>query len=78
MNKKIVIVGIIAILGFIVFDWITGFSDQEEKLNDDIFHITLANPELYSNGIYTDKFLIEPGTYFLDLFQMAVVLKFYQ
>ena len=64
MNKKIVIVGIIAILGFIVFDWITGFSDQEEKFNDDIFHITLANPELYSNGIYTDKFLIEPGTYF--------------
>ena len=64
MNKKIVIVGIIVILGFIVFDWITGFSDQEEKFNDDIFHITLANSELYSNGIYTDKFLIEPGTYF--------------
>ena len=64
MNKKIVIVGIIAILGFIVFDWITGFSDQEEKLNDDIFHITLANPELYTNGVYTDAFSIEPGTYF--------------
>jgi len=55
---------IIPILGFVAFDWITGLSDEYEKINDDIFHITLADPELYSNGVYTDKFLIEPGTYF--------------
>ena len=64
MNKKIVIIVIIPILGFVAFDWITGFSDQNEKINEDIFHITLADPELYANGVYTDKFLIEPGTYF--------------
>lgn len=64
MNKKIVIVVIIPILGFVAFDWITGFSDQNEIINEDIFHITLADPELYANGVYTDKFLIEPGTYF--------------
>ena len=64
MNKKIVIIPIIAIVGFITIDWITGFSDQKEKNNDIVFHITLANPELYTNGVYTDKFLIEPGTYF--------------
>ena len=64
MNKKIVIMVIIPILGFVAFDWITGFSDQNEIINEDIFHITLANPELYANGVYTDKFLIEPGTYF--------------
>ena len=64
MNKKIVIMVIIPILGFVVFDWITGFSDQNEIINEDIFHITLADPELYANGVYTDKFLIEPGTYF--------------
>ena len=64
MNKKIVIMGIIPILGFVAFDWITGFSDQNEIINEDIFHITLADPELYANGVYTDKFLIEPGTYF--------------
>ena len=29
-----------------------------------VFHITLANPELYSNGSYTDKFSIDSGTYF--------------
>ena len=64
MNKKIMIIPIIAIMGFIVIDWITGFSDQNEIINEDIFHITLADPELYANGVYTDKFLIEPGTYF--------------
>ena len=64
MNKKIVIIPIIAIVGFITIDWITGFSDQKEKNNDIVFHITLANPELYTNGVYTDEFSIEPGTYF--------------
>ena len=64
MNKKIMIIPIIAIVGFIVIDWITGFSDQKEKNNDIVFHITLANPELYTNGVYTDAFSIEPGTYF--------------
>ena len=64
MNKKIVIMVIIPILGFVAFDWITGLSDEGEKINEDIFHITLADPELYANGVYTDKFLIEPGTYF--------------
>ena len=64
MNKKIVVIPIIAIVGFIAIDWITGFSDQKEKNNDIVFHITLANPELYSNGVYTEKFSIDPGTYF--------------
>ena len=64
MNKKIVIMVIIPILGFVAFDWITGFSDQNKIINENIFHITLADPELYANGVYTDKFLIEPGTYF--------------
>ena len=64
MNKKIVIMAIILILGFVAFDWITGLSDEDEKINEDIFHITLADPELYANGVYTEKFLIEPGTYF--------------
>ena len=44
MNKKIVIMVIIPILGFVAFDWITGLSDEGEKINDDVFHITLADP----------------------------------
>ena len=65
MNKKIVIVTIVVIVAFIVFNWITGFSDDDDvKSNNVVFHITLANPELYSNGSYTDKFSIDSGTYF--------------
>ena len=64
MNKKIVIMAIILILGFVAFDWITGLSDEDEKINEDVFHITLADPEIYANGVYTEKFLIDPGTYF--------------
>ena len=64
MIKKISIVLVVVIVGFVVFDWITGFSDEKEKTNNIVFHITLANPELYSNDVYTEKFSIDPGTYF--------------
>jgi hypothetical protein len=64
MNKKIMIIPVIVIIGFIAIDWITGFSDQEEEIDNIIFHITLANPELYTNGVYTDEFSIAPGTYY--------------
>ena len=64
MNKKILIIPIIVIIGFIAIDWITGFSDQKEKIDNIIFHITLANPELYTDRVYTDEFSIEPGTYY--------------
>ena len=64
MIKKISIVLVMIIVGFVAFDWITGFSDDKEKTNNVVFHITLANPELYSNGVYTEKFSIDPGTYF--------------
>ena len=64
MIKKISIVLVIVIVGFVTFDWITGFTDNDEKVDNVVFHITLANPELYTNGIHTDEFSIEPGTYF--------------
>jgi len=62
--KKVIVLAIIAVVGFIAFDWITGFTDNDEKVDNIVFHITLANPELYTNGIHTDEFSIEPGTYF--------------
>ena len=57
-------IAIIPVIGFIVFDWITSLSDEKENPDEIIFHITLAEPELYTNNVYTDKFSIEPGTYF--------------
>ena len=61
MNKKsigILIILIVAILGVSIS------MNSEEKNDNVVFHITLADPELYTNGVYTDKFSIDPGTYF--------------
>ena len=61
MNKKsigILIILIVIILGVSIS------MNSEEKNDNVVFHITLADPELYTNGVYTDKFSIAPGTYF--------------
>ena len=61
MKKKSI--GILIILGVIILGVIISM-DSEEKENNVVFHITLADPELYTNGIYTNNFTIESGTYF--------------
>ena len=61
MNKKsigISIILVVTILGVSIS------MNSEEKDDNVVFHVTLANPELYTNGIYTNNFTIEPGTYF--------------
>ena len=61
MNKKsigILIILIVIILGMSIS------MNSEEKDDNVIFHITLADPELYTNGIYTSNFTIESGSYF--------------
>ncbi len=37
--------------------------DPSEKNDNVIFHVTLADPDLYNNGIYTDVFTIDKGEY---------------
>jgi len=61
MNKKsigILIILIVTILGVSIS------MNSEEKNDNVVFHITLADPELYTNGIYTSNFTIESGSYF--------------
>jgi hypothetical protein len=61
MNKKsigILIILIVIILGVSIS------MNSEEKDDNVVFHITLADPELYTNGIYTSNFTIESGSYF--------------
>ena len=61
MNKKsigILIILIVTILGVSIS------MNSEEKDDNVIFHITLADPKLYTNGIYTSNFTIESGSYF--------------
>jgi hypothetical protein len=41
------------------------FSFDTSKIESNIlFHATLADPDLYTNGVYIDKFTINKGEYF--------------
>ena len=60
MNKKIVIISILLIITIFVVI----FSVEPSERNDNVvFHVTLADPNLYANGIYTDAFSINEGEY---------------
>ena len=39
-------------------------SDETSKKNNILFHVTLADPNLYVNGVYTKVFSLEKGEYF--------------
>lgn len=61
LNKKIVIIPILAIFAIII----VGFpSNETSEKNNILFHVTLADPDLYVNGVYTDEFILEKGEYF--------------
>jgi len=38
-------------------------SDENGKEDDIVFHVTLADPNLYVNGIFTDELILEKGEY---------------
>jgi hypothetical protein len=60
LNKKIIMISMVVILAIVL----VGFSSNEtgEKANI-LFHITLADPDLYVDGVYTEKFTLEKGEY---------------
>lgn len=61
MNKKIVIIPLVMIIVIIIVNF---SSDKTSEKSDVVFHITLADPNLYVDGVYIDKFTIEKGEYF--------------
>ncbi|MHA7733509.1 hypothetical protein [Nitrosopumilus sp. S6] len=60
MNKKIIIVSVIVIIGIFAVMSV----DSSEKNDNVIFHITLAEPQLYENGVFTETFEIKSGEYY--------------
>ena len=60
MNKKILLIPIIVIFVVIMMNF---SSDENNKKNDTVFHVTLADPNLYVNGIFTDELILEKGEY---------------
>jgi len=49
-------IGIVILIGFL------GLYLDVNK-TDDVFHVTLADPTMYENGVFTDSFEIEEGSY---------------
>ena len=61
MNKKIIIIPIILIVIAIGLSF-----NQSDKINDNkVFHVTLADPNLYKSGVYSGTFTINEGKYVL-------------
>ena len=60
LNKKIIIIPIVAILAIVLVNF---SSNETSEKNNILFHITLADPNLYVNDVYTEKFTLEKGEY---------------
>jgi hypothetical protein len=61
MNKKIIVIAIIvAAIGFVALS----MPDEKAKIDKSVFHVTLADPHMYQDGVFTDSFPIKPGEYF--------------
>jgi len=61
LNKKIIIIPIVIILAIVVVSFP---SNETSEKNNILFHVTLADPDLYINGLYTEEFTLEKGEYF--------------
>ena len=60
LNKKIIIIPIVVILTIVLVSF---SSNETSEKNNILFHITLADPNLYVNDVYTEKFTLEKGEY---------------
>jgi len=60
VNKKTILIPIVVIIGIFMIN----FSfDKSQEENNVVFHITLADPKLYKNGVYSNSFFINEGKY---------------
>lgn len=64
MNSKVGGI-IIAVISIVIFISLFGLNFEDIESND-IFHVTLADPEMYENGVFVDLFEIEEGSYYFD------------
>ena len=60
LNKKIIIIPIVVILAIVLVSF---SSNETSEKNNILFHITLADPNLYVNDVYIEKFTLEKGEY---------------
>jgi len=61
LNKKIIIIPIVIVVAIVLVNFSL---DETNKKNNILFHVTLADPNLYVDGVYTEIFSLEKGEYF--------------
>ncbi|MEX0861853.1 hypothetical protein [Nitrosopumilus sp.] len=61
MNKKIILIPIIAIIIIIFASFASDNSDEQKNT---VFHVMLADSSIYGNGVYTETFTLNKGEYF--------------
>ena len=61
MNKKVVVITIS--IAIILIGIVSSFNSPDSDNMKRVFHVTLADPGLYENGVYTSRFQINPGVY---------------
>ena len=61
LNRKIIAIPIVAILAIILVNFSSNETSEKKNI---LFHVTLANPDLYINGVYTEEFILEKNEYF--------------
>ncbi|EGG41563.1 hypothetical protein Nlim_1574 [Candidatus Nitrosarchaeum limnium SFB1] len=59
MNKKIIII----LAGLVLVVLGLSFNQNDTKNSNVVFHATLADSNLYKNGIYLNEFVINNGNY---------------
>ena len=61
VNKKIIVIPIAIIVAIILVSF---SSDETSGKKVDVFHVTLADPDLYVNGEFSQVLTLEKGEYF--------------
>ena len=64
MNRKIIAIPIVTILVIILVSFLPNETNERKNI---LFHVTLADPDLYINGVYTEEFILEKNEYFFIL-----------
>ena len=68
MNKKFIVIPIVTVTIIFLIGTIYEMNSTDNSNIEKsriIFHITLADPNLYSNGVYTNTFTVNKGEYLL-------------
>ncbi len=60
MNKKFLIIPVVVIIIIIIA--VSQGTDSDKK-DQTVFHVTLADPDQYNEGVYSDKFELNEGNY---------------